>query len=200
MKCFEGGRPGAKVRTSADVRARRHELRAIRRLSVSHLLFLRAGGAETLRQGIAKWCLYGNVEVSRLGSRRGLGQAQEPHGRQRPSWPRSERGANRRGGEKPRGRTKPGRGNPGIMRTRAPMSSKGSETPGGDGSSREAGPGTAKECPERGPSLREPLRTPVRGIPADGTPRGRTPRRGGSREPITRLHRAERAPRGRATL
>jgi hypothetical protein len=56
------------------------------------------------------------------------------------------------------------------------------------------------ECPERGPSLREPLRTPVRGMPADGTPRGRTTRRGGGREPIARLHRSERAPRGRATL
>jgi hypothetical protein len=200
MKCSEGGRPGAKVRTSADVRARSCELRAIRRLGVSHLLFLRAGGAETLRQWIAKRCRHGNVEASRLDDRSGLGSAKEPHGRQRPSWPR------RWNGEKPsRRRTtswtdQAGGGNPGIMRTRPLMSSKGNETPGGDGSSREAGPGTAMLCPERGPSLREPLRTPVRGMPADGKPRGRRPRRGGSREPITRLRRAERAPGGRATL
>jgi hypothetical protein len=48
MKCFGGERPGASGRTSADVCARSYGPRAIRRHGVSHLLFLRAGGAETL--------------------------------------------------------------------------------------------------------------------------------------------------------
>jgi hypothetical protein len=75
MECFGGERPGASVWTSADVCTRSHGPRAIRRHGVSHLLFLRAGGAETPRQRIAKRRSHGNVEASRLGGRSGLGQA-----------------------------------------------------------------------------------------------------------------------------
>jgi len=58
-------------------------------------------------------------KAPRLGGRSGLGSAWEPHGRQRPSWPRSERGANRRGGGKPRGRNVPGEATPGRVDPRA---------------------------------------------------------------------------------
>jgi hypothetical protein len=75
MECFGGERPGAKVMTSADVGTRSLGPRAIRRLGVSHLLFLRAGGAETPRQRIAKRRSHRKVDASRLGGRSGLGSA-----------------------------------------------------------------------------------------------------------------------------
>jgi hypothetical protein len=94
MKCSGGERPGTSVDTSADVQTRAHGPRAIGRRCVSHLLFLRAGGAETLRQAIAKRDGHGNVDGPRLGVSRRSRISVRTHGRQRPSWPRGEAGRN----------------------------------------------------------------------------------------------------------
>jgi len=200
MECFGGERPGASAWTSADVCARSHELRAIRRLGVSHLLFLRAGGAETLRQWIAKRRPHGNVEgaTARWPKRPRIGVGTP--------WTAAALVAAKRAGSKPSRRWKTswtertGGGNPGESGPASLCRRRGVKPQEGKDSAVTPGPGTSIECPERGPSLREPLRTPVRSRPADGTPRGRTPRRGGSGEPVTPLHRTESAPRGRATL
>ena len=83
-------------------------------------------------------------------------------------------------------------GNPREERTRQPTSSKGRRTPGGEGLGRDALTRNAEECPERALSLRESPRTfGSRGRPDDGTPRGRTARRGGSGGPSAPLRRTE---------
>lgn len=76
-------------------------------------------------------------------------------------------------------------------RIRTPMSSEGHETPGGEGPVVRPGPGTAEGRPERGPSLRERTRASAWDDLDDGTPRGRSTRRGGSGEPMTPLRRTD---------
>lgn len=110
------------------------------------------------------------------------------------------RGANRRGGEKPRGRNVPGEATPGLSEPARPCRRRGEEPQEGMVSAVMPGPGTAEECPERGPSLRELSRAPARDRPIDGRPRGRVTRRGGGGETNEPLRRSEIAPRGRVTL
>jgi hypothetical protein len=150
-------------------------------------LRLRAKGAETPAARDRERC----GDAPRLSARRGLGQRRNPMD-----------------GSGPRGREAGGEGtveevrnledgscrggNPREERTRQPTSSKGEGTPGGEGLGRDALTRNAEECPERASSLRESLRTfGSRGRPDDGTPRGRTARRGGSGGPSAPLRRTE---------
>jgi hypothetical protein len=108
MTCSEGERPGAEGRAALRRTCQDGGLRAIRRRGVSLLASQSEGsgdpggkGSRAVRRRTAAQC----PKRSRT--------AKEPHGRQRPSRPRSGRGGNRRGGEKPRGRIVPGRQPPG---------------------------------------------------------------------------------------
>lgn len=124
----------------------------------------------------------------------------EPHGRQRPPRPRGDAGSNPSRRWNTSRTDRAGGGNPGNNGPARSCRRRGKEPQEGKARVVRPGPGTTEECPERGPSLREPSRTPVRDIPADGTPRGRSSRRGGSGEPNAPLRRSETAPRGGATL
>jgi hypothetical protein len=136
MKCSEGERPGAPMRSSADERTRAHEPRAIRRRGVSLLLFLRAGGAET-RAARDREVGSAATRGRRLGARRSPGSAPgNPMDGSGPRGREAERGGTRRGGGKPRGRNEPGRQSR-EQRTRPHRSSEGTETPGGEGRDRE---------------------------------------------------------------
>jgi len=163
----EGGAPGPRqggVTTPAP--GRRSSSDAASRCLSPYVL--RAWGAETSWQGIASGATASCHR--RLPSRRQAPEAaseqqQNPMDGSSPPGPRSGRGANRRGGEKPRGRSEPGEASPGDTDPSAHVV-EGEQNPRRGGLGREAGARTAEQCPEEGPSLREPLRIVVpRGTP-----------------------------------
>jgi len=160
---------------------------------------LRAWGAETSWQGIASGATASCQR--RLPSRRQAPEAASEQ-QQNPmdgSGPRDREA----GGEQTVGEVRNlvdgvSRGrHPRVIRTRQPMSSKGNRTPGGEVSAVRPGPGPrnsalrrAQACGSRFGSSSLAGRR-VRSRPADGTPRGRTSRRGGCGEPMSPLRRTE---------
>jgi len=200
MKCSEGGRPRAPVRTSADVRTRVSDASSDPASRCVPPPVPQSWGSGDPRGKRSRSRVLRKRGTAARRPKESRANARKPHGRQRPSWPRGGAGSNPSRRRETSRTDRAGGGNPGDDGPARSCRRRGEEPQEGKAQVVRPGPGTAEVRPERGPSLRELSRTPVRDMPCDGRPRGRTPRRGGGGEPIAPLRRTETAPRGRATL